>query len=223
MVLLHLQPPSPSSVCFAGAAGAGAQPPHGAFIRPCVCVREGKGGQTARRSSLHACWVIPLLPAGCAVPVGSWASPGAPHLGVGGSKPTHHTGEMELWECLWWVLVLSPWARDKCWLCWATEQGRMWESSSCAPTAAPAQPGSCWGRQVPVAVPKEGSSVCVQQTPLSIPPTPVGCSQGCPWARNPYSSPHMWCAASYMSFHASYMCTFLPLNTHLYLRYTSVP
>lgn len=78
MVLLHLQPPSPSSVCLAGAAGAGALPPHGAFIRPCVCAREGKGCQTARRSSLHACWVIPLLPAGCAVPVGSWASPGAP-------------------------------------------------------------------------------------------------------------------------------------------------
>lgn len=68
-------------------------------MRAPVCVKEGKGGQTARRSSLHAHSVIPLLPAGraqwprgCGLPGVSWSSClDAAHLGAGGSKPTHTT------------------------------------------------------------------------------------------------------------------------------------
>lgn len=78
-------------------------------MRAPVYVKEGKGGQTVRRSSLHAHLVIPLLPAGCAaacwessVAMWLWAPRRLLELLSGCSTPwswgiqtnTHHTGEM---------------------------------------------------------------------------------------------------------------------------------
>lgn len=133
MVLVHLQGlPLPAVLKWLGrelVELGPSQPLQRAFIRArvcvCVCVKEGKGGQIASRSSLlgnsiGAWWLCSWESS-----VGSWASPGAPVWSWGIQTNTAH-GEMQLWQCLclWWLLVLSahlPWARDGCWLCWATE------------------------------------------------------------------------------------------------------